>query len=395
MGKVPKLSKASQKLPLSIFTRLYDRLENFSGEVIPLQIGDTSVLPPEAARLQSIAFEEIEAKKLYAYSPPKGIEQLREMIVAKLRTENNMSMASAANVQITSGATHALSCAIRAVLDPGDELLVLSPHWPLINGIAASCSVKPVEVPFCAKVRNGCPTQKDLEQALEQYITPATAALYMSTPNNPDGFVYGEKEISAVAAVANRHNLWVVSDEVYESYIYSGDKHLSIATWPGMWEKTISAFSFSKTFGLAGLRLGYAVAPRDVAVSIQKMANTTIYSVPFVTQHCATRALADDEFVAATRADYQSRRDLAIQSISADVEVPMGSTYLFVDFSKWCEASDCVPLLERFADRGVLLAPGAAFGREYAQYARLCFTSVPNEKLVEGIQRINEELLSI
>ena len=184
MAQYPHLSAAAQAVPLSIFARLYERLSRFQGDVIPLQIGDTH-LPP-CVRLPELDFAG--TSELYAYAPPQGWKPLIEALVEKIRSRNQLPV-TPENVQVTCGATHALSCAVGALLDPGDEIILLSPHWPLIKGIAQSRCVTPIEVPFTQPLIAG----EDPEKVLEGVVTPRTSAIYLSTPNNPDGLVLDQR----------------------------------------------------------------------------------------------------------------------------------------------------------------------------------------------------------
>jgi N-succinyldiaminopimelate aminotransferase len=380
-------------MPESVFASLYRRLERFDGRVIPFHIGDTHLPPPVAARLGNQGFPTDGAPDLYRYAPPPGKTELVDAILEKVIETNGMRHATPLNVQITGGATHALSCAVRAILSPGEQILLLAPHWPLMRGISVSHGLRPVEVPFShVLLRQAC---SNIEALLESFIGPETAALYICSPNNPDGKVYTRAELETVAKVAVRHNLWVISDEVYENFVFDGGEHISISTFPGMAERTLTVFSFSKSYGLAGLRVGYLVGPVEATVAVRKLTNHTIYSVPRAIQQCALGALTQGaEFIAAAREQYVRARDLAFSKVIAPCARPQGSTYLFLDLSQWCRQSEdsCIGVLERLAEAGLLLAPGSGFGHLYQKWARLCYTTVDFPALEEGIDRLNQVL---
>jgi aspartate/methionine/tyrosine aminotransferase len=383
MAQFPRLSAAVEAMPLSIFARLYERLARFTGDVIPLQIGDTYLSPP--VRLHELGYEALDDRELYAYAPPQGWGPLVDGITAKVRAKNHIAVAPA-GVQVTCGATHGLSCTVGALLDPGDEMILLTPHWPLIKGIAQSRSVVPVEVPFTMVVRDD--PGADPVALLEAAVTPRTAAIYLCTPNNPDGVVMSERELRAVAEVAERHNLWILSDEVYENHVYEGT-HVSIGSL-GVADRTITMFSFSKSHAQAGLRIGYAVGPAAVMSSVRKLANHTVYNVPVALQRAGLGALErGEEFLTGARRRYAEVRDLAHARIAAPCRRPEGGTYLFLDLRQWSRGRGCLFVLEQLAEAGVLLAPGAPFGEAYDGWARLCFTSVDEARLIEGIDRIN------
>lgn len=379
-------------MPSSIFEGLKRRAQAYPGRIVPFHIGDTHLPPPDACRLGALGFTCGDDPDLYKYSPPHGADQFLAAVVEKIRVRNAMTWADESNIQITSGATHGLSCAVRSLLNPGDHILLLAPHWPLMRGISVSGGVRPVEVPFSQVLLREEAT--DAEALLESFITPSTAAIYFSTPNNPDGKLMTTRELEAIAAVARRHNLWVLADEVYENFVFSGE-HVSIATLPGMAERTITVFSFSKSYALAGLRVGYVVGPPNAIVAVRKMANHTVYNVPRAMQQAAHRAmLHGDDWIEEARETYRDHRDIAFELIKAPCALPEGSTYLFLDLTQYCAKSEdsCVGVLERLVDAGMLLTPGGAFGHLFHKWARLCYTSVAKGELVEAIERLNHVL---
>jgi aspartate/methionine/tyrosine aminotransferase len=369
----PELSAAGHAVPASIFARLRDHLAKFPGDFIPLQIGDTH-LPPAAA-LDALAWTD--PVDLYAYGSPEGWRPLIDGVVEKLRRDNGLADITAANVQIAVGATHALACTVQALCNPGDELVLLTPHWPLIRGMALGLGVTPVELPFDASIAE-----------LEASITPRTAALYYATPNNPDGAMLSRSRLEALIALAHRRNLWLIADEVYEHYGYDA-AHVSAAALPGGAERTVTVFSFTKSYAQAGLRIGYAVGPAHVVAALKKLVNHTVYNVPVAMQRGAAAALATGApFLADAHGRYRALRDRARARLAVKTASPPGGAYLWVDFG----VPDCMPILERCAAAGVLLAPGSAFGERCTGHARLCFTGVPPARLDEGIDRINAVL---
>ena len=376
MARFPLLSTAGNSVPASIFAKLREHLARFPGDVIPLQIGDTHLRPPVV--LDDVGWGE--AGELYTYGAPAGWAPLVEAIVAKARERNRIPVGEA-GVQIAVGATHALSCAVQALCDRGEELILVTPHWPLIKGMAIGHGVVPVEVLYGA----------DLEARLDAAVTAKTSAIYVATPNNPDGVMLTAADVDAVARVADKHDLWLFADEVYEDYGYDAE-HVSIATHPAAAARTVTVFSFAKSYAQAGLRVGYSLAPEGVTAAIKKLVNHSVYNVPVAMQRAALGALRSGApFLAAARTRYRDARDRARARLRAPSACPPGGAYLWVDFSPW-SGGDCMPVLERVAEQGVLLAPGSAFGDACHQYARLCFTGVDEARLDEGIDRINAVL---
>jgi aspartate/methionine/tyrosine aminotransferase len=384
MPRAPELSAAAMALAESIFTRLRERLPADPALVFPFHLGDTHLPPPEASRLEAQAWDET----FYRYGTPAGEAQLIAALATKLRERNGIP-AHAGNIQITCGATHAFACAARAMLEPDDEILLLSPFWPLIRGTMLVAGARPVEVPFTSRLYDEGPERAG--QWIREFVTPRTSAIYVTTPNNPDGKVLGARELGAVAEVARAADLWVLADEVYEDVLFDGRRHLSIATLPGMAERTVTVFSFSKSYAQAGLRVGYAVGPEPVMTAVRKIANHTVFNVPHAMQRAALGALTEGAaFLETARGAYQQARDLTVAMLKrAGVHhhVPEGGSYVFLSLGSFAA-------LERLAEAGLLLAPGDAFGRDYAGWARLCYTAVPRERLEEGLARMELVLTS-
>jgi len=373
VSRFPSVSAAGHATPASIFARLREHLARFPGDVIPLQIGDTHLAPAHA--LDAIPWTDLAPADVYAYGSPAGWDPLIEAIVTKARAKNAIELA-AANVQVTVGTTHALACALQALCDPGDEVLLVTPHWPLIKGMAIAQSVRAIEVTF---------------EQIEAAITPRTSVVYVASPNNPDGAMLDAAQIAELVRIARAHDLWILSDEVYEDYVYDLP-HISVATLAP--ERTVTTFSFAKSYAQAGLRVGYALGPADVIATVKKLVNHSVYNVPVATQMAAYHALrAGDAFLATARERYRAARDRARARLQAPAALPPGGAYLWVDFSRWSGA-DCMPVLEKIAAQGVLLAPGSAFGDACKAHARLCFTGVDEVRLDEGIDRINGVLAS-
>jgi aspartate/methionine/tyrosine aminotransferase len=371
VSRFPSVSAAGKNVPASIFARLREHLATFPGDFIPLQIGDTHL--PAAHGLDAIGWKDVPAADLYTYGTPAGWEPLVAAIVDKARTKNGFDV-TAANVQVTVGTTHALSCATQALCDPGDEMIMLTPHWPLIRGIAIGHAVAPIEV---IGVTN-----------IESAVTARTSVLYVASPNNPDGVMVTSEEVDEIVAIARKHDLWILSDEVYEDYVYDRP-HISVATRAP--ERTITTFSFAKSYAQAGLRVGYALGPEAAIVAIRKLVNHSVFNTPVAMQMAAFHAMKATTFLPMARERYRAARDRAHERLVAPAALPPGGAYLWVDFSNW-SGGDCMPVLEKIAAQGVLLAPGSAFGDACTAHARLCFTGVDEARLDEGIDRINRVL---
>lgn len=270
-----------------------------------------------------------------------------------------------------------------------------SPYWPLAPGIFTSCGAVPIEVPLTQRLYGGA---LDAGALFAAAITPRTKAIYLISPNNPDGKVLARADLERIAEVAREHDLWVFSDEVYADTVFEGE-HVSIAALPDMRDRTIVLHSMSKSHALAGCRVGFAVGPPSVVASGRRVSTHSAFNVSIVMQRAALAALADDAFPRAARDTYRDARDRAMTALSgAPVKVHRaeGATYLFIDFAPAFDAMGperagprpLLALLERGVDRGVLLAPGDAFGAHYDTCARLCTTAVPIDRVIVGIERL-------
>jgi aspartate/methionine/tyrosine aminotransferase len=393
----PSLSKTATAIRSSVFAELAPRIEAHAlagGDLIELHIGDTYLAPPQGARFAQADEKAFDAD-LYRYGAVSGLDALKKAFASRLARLGHgpAALDPDKNVLVGCGATHALFCVARAVLDPGDEVLVLAPYWPLAVGVVRAAGAVPIEVPL--PLRLYADPSLDVGAALAAAATPRVRALYVTTPNNPDGKVLSGPQLAAVAEFALRAGLWVLSDEVYADYVYSGT-HGSIARLDGMSERTLCAYSLSKSHALAGARVGFAVAPERVVAVARRLATHTVYNVPVVAQRVALAAIAGgEEWVEDARRKYRDARQATLDALKgsgAKCFAPDGGSYVFVDFTDVLSGRPLRELLECAIDRGVILAPGDGFGEHFATWARLCFTSVPPPRLLEGIARLRQAI---
>jgi len=375
MPRHPNIAPAVASIRESVFASLAQRIAAHRGPVYPLHLGDTWLDPPEGCRMADLRVEDYPG--LHRYSPPKGLPGLCRAIAERLTRRTGVPT-DPGQVLVTAGATGALSAITRGVLEPGDEVLILAPYWPLITGIVAAAGAAPVPVPFIGQVDG----PESAVEAVRRALSPRTAALYLSSPNNPTGVVLPAAWVEALVDFACRENLWIVTDEVYEDYAYAGAHVYARALAP---ERTLSAHSFSKAYGMAGNRCGFAVGPPASMPYLCKVSTHSCYCAPTASQLAATRALdgRGDEWVRLVRPRYFEAGSRAARRLG--LAEPMGGTFLFVDVAAGLGARGLAGFLDDCADRGLFLAPGPSFG-SYPTHVRVCFTAVPPEQVAAGVE---------
>ncbi|HEY6463730.1 MAG TPA: pyridoxal phosphate-dependent aminotransferase [Polyangiaceae bacterium] len=394
---MPELSPSALAIRASVFAELAPRIEAHTragGDLVALHIGDTHLAPPPAARFARVEPAGTDPD-LYRYGAIPGLDALKAAFARTLVSAGRgpVEIDPARHVLVGAGATHAIYCALRTVLSPGDEVLVAAPYWPLSVGVVRTAGAIPVEVPLTTRLYED--PRASAAAILEAAMTPRTRALYLISPNNPDGYVYGEAQLRELAALAVARDLWVLSDEVYADYVYEG-AHASLARLPGMAERTLSAYSLSKSHALAGPRVGFLVAPEKVASLARRVSTHTIFNVPVASQRVALAALDDaGPWMADARRDYAGARQATLAALAGTgvrAFAPMGGSYVFVDFGPVLRGRPLGALLGLAVDRGVLLAPGDGCGAAFSSWARLCFTSVPRARLAEGLGRLRSAI---
>lgn len=382
MPRFPHPSETSRSLSAGVFSAAAERLRHHDGPTYRLHIGDTWREPPLVARAESQ--RTADTPHLHTYSPVRGEPALLDAIVRKVGRRTGRLLDRDA-VQVTAGATSALSVVCQTLLDPGDEVLLPAPFWPLIRGIIASRGARPVQVPCLDRL--GAPGF-DLEATLEAAVTPRTVAIYVNSPHNPTGAILGGDAIAAIARVAERHDLWVVCDEVYEDLWFGDAAPEPVWCHPALAHRAIAAHSLSKAYGLAGARVGYLHGPPEVIAAIRAVHTFQVYGAAKPMQLGAARALDEgDAWLAEARALYRDAAHATARAIG--VAPPAGGTFIFFDAAPWLDgAASAEPLLLRCADEGVLLTPGSSSGDAYATWARVCFTAVSPDALARALDRL-------
>jgi aspartate aminotransferase len=320
------------------------------------------------------------------YAPSSGIPELRAAIASKLRDKNRIA-ANEENVIVLNGGMQGLFGAFQSVVNPGEEVLLFSPFWTPIKDLISYCQGKAVLVPTAEARADG------FEATLARYATDRTKSVYYNTPQNPTGLVFTRDEAEAVARFVRQRDLVVIADEAYEDLVYEGE-HFSIAALEGMFERTITCFTCSKSFAMTGWRLGYAVTAEPWMTGLRK---TTLYSsngVSTPTQWAGLAAFTtESDAMERNRAAYRQRRDLllaGLNELDLPCELPAGAFYAFPDVSRIShnsrEAAEI--LLERAQ---VAAVPGIVFGAHGEGHLRFSF-STAIETIEAGLDSLRRNL---
>lgn len=375
MPRPPQLSPVATSIKGSVYSSVLHRLAAYGGEVYPLHVGDTFLEPAQGCRMEDFTVGAYPG--MHRYAPPQGIPALVDAVVDRLRARTGVPL-ERANVFVAGGGTSGLASVVGAIVSPGDEVLILAPHWPLIEGHVRMAGGVPVDVPFFGVADSASTAAATVEGAL----TPRSVALYVNTPSNPTGRVIPRAWLEALVGVARRHGLWLLFDEVYEDYVYLGEHVPGFSLAP---ERAFAVYSFSKAYGMAGNRVGYVAGPAAPVASALKLSIHTVYAAPTAAQLAALRILegAGDAWIARTRDAYRTMGESAADRLG--VPRPEGSTFLFLDVASRLDARGLTGFLEDAADRGLLVSPGPSFG-PYPTHVRVCYTSAPPDAVLAGIE---------
>lgn len=311
------------------------------------------------------------------YPDQRGTPALRAALVEKLSRENHIAC-EPDDVVVTNGGTHGLLLVFQALLDPGDEVLVLSPHWMAIPKLVSFVhQARYRSAPAYLDLHHGTLDAAGFGARLRAALRPETRGIYLNTPNNPTGAVLDRAQLSALAEVAIERDLWVVSDEAYEHLVHDQARHVSIASLPGMAERTVTVFTLSKSYAMTGWRAGYVVSPPAMrSVMGPLLAFYTTHGVFPAVQSAARAAITGpQDSVETMRRAYEERRDLLLAGLEGQSAIritkPRGAFYAFADVSAALAGRDIWSLVDEWLALGVAVLPGTAFGPEYGSWVRM------------------------
>ncbi|HEY8935481.1 MAG TPA: pyridoxal phosphate-dependent aminotransferase [Cyclobacteriaceae bacterium] len=363
-------------------------------DVIGLSLGEPDFKTPQ--HICDAAKKAIDDGKYFAYPPVAGYQDLREALAAKYNKENNVPY-KAENIVVSNGAKQSIANTMIALINPGDEVIVFSPYWVSYDALVRLAEGTPVIV------KGGIENDFKVTAAqVEAAITPKTKAIIFSSPCNPSGSVFSKKELEAIAAVVLKHeNLLVIADEIYEHINFTGDQ-TSIASLPGMFDRTITVNGFAKGYAMTGWRVGYIAAPKWIADGCNKVQGQVTSANCSIAQRAALAAVTGDiEPTTKMVAEYRKRREIVYELLKEIPDVksnyPQGAFYFFPDVSSYFGKSDgsvtikngddfCLYMLEK---AHVSLVPGGAFGDDNC--VRLSYAASEKD-LREALKRLKETL---
>jgi aspartate aminotransferase len=379
-----RVSQLNGEGALTVYTRAKE-LERAGGSIIHLELGEPDFHP---AALVVDSLRGAVASGRDRYCPTRGIMPLREAIAEYLQRTRNVT-ARPDQVLVAPGCKMALALALMALIEPGDEVLYPDPSFPIYPSLSRGLGAK--AIPFGLEEKNGF--QPDLEEIASK-ITASTSLLIFNSPNNPTGTIFSVAALNKLADLAHKHNLWILSDEIYARILFGTD-YRSIWSLPGMSERTVIIDGFSKSFAMTGWRLGYAVAPARVIDAMDLLVLNTFTCVAEFTQIAAIEALKDSSnAVNSMVSEYRNRRDLFISALNRipgfRCITPDGAFYAWVNVEETgLPATDVQRLL--LEEAGVAGIAGSAFGTLGENYLRFSLVSARNllEEALERIQRVS------
>jgi aminotransferase len=383
----PRVSQAVTALAPSGIRRFFDLIASTPG-VISLGVGEPEFRTPEVIR--EAAIEHLRHGSM-AYTSNRGMPDARKAVAEYLDRRFSVSYDPDQEMVLTVGASQAIDIAFRAILNPGDEVIVIQPCYVSYGPMVALAGGRPVYV--ATRLENEfVPDPKDIAAA----ITHRTRAIIFAYPNNPTGATYPPDVLRQIAALAEKHDLIVLSDEIYAELSYDAE-HVCFPTLPGMKSRTILFNGFSKAFAMTGWRLGYACGPSDIIAGMIKVHQYSMLSAPTLPQAVARVALEKaQEDVKIMRAAYERRRHVVaktFQDAGLPCPLPKGAFYAFADVrpTGLDDSAFCERLL---AEKKVALVPGSGFGESGKGFIRACF-ALDDKSLAEAMRRLKEFLAGL
>jgi len=391
------MGKFYDSVPVSAIVRIRDMMYTVK-DPFRLDQGDVSFDAPETFK-QAVAKAMAENKTHYL--PTVGIPPLRKAFAEKMRKKNGIPIGSDDELLVTNGGTHGLYAVFHALLEPGDEVIIPEPEWPPTMAMVKAAGGVPVQVPL----REELGWRWNIAD-VEKAITPKTRVLYLNSPNNPSGGVLTREDIEKLAQIARDRNLWVVSDEAYEDVVYKGE-HVSIASLPGMYDRTIPVYTLSKSYAITGVRVGYfAIKDQALRDRALKIILYTTSNVSSIAQYGALGAMeGSQQCIADFKKELLIRRDMFYKGLEEAAPgvfsgtPPDGAFYAFVKINgDWAKSAGITGPSLSWAMAEYLIkharigcVPGVDFGAGCEGYIRFC-TCRSREELTGALASMKETL---
>jgi aminotransferase len=378
------IAKRVKEIPFSGIRKFFELVMQSSGDIVSLGVGEPDFPTPEP--LKDAAIRAIENDNT-SYTSNYGLLELRQKVSEKLKKRNGIVRDPKNEILITNGVSEGLDLAVRAVTDPGDEILVPEPCY--VSYKANIWFAHGVPVPVPSYEENEFSVQPE---DLEKKVTKKTKAILLSSPVNPTGSILRKKDLEKIAGIAIEHDLAVISDEIYEDLIYDGERHWSIGSFKGMEDRTITLNGYSKPYAFTGWRLGYAAANPDLIEAMMKIHQYTQICASSISQYAAIGAFELVDYVKDMVRSYDQRRKLLVKGLNSIPDVscvmPKGAFYAFPNIKETGLSS------EKFAERllkdgSVAVIPGGAFGASGEGFVR-CAYCVSRDDLSEALNRIEK-----
>ena len=378
-----ELSKRTKTFTDSVIRRM-TRIAN-EYDAINLSQGFPDFDPPKEIlnRLEQVAHEDYNQ-----YAITWGAQNFRDALAKKQSKYMNLDLDSNKNIVVTCGSTEAMMAAMMSVCDPNDKVIVFSPFYENYGADSILCGANPIYVPLHPPVFNF--DKEELENAFKQN----PKALILCNPSNPCGKVFSKEELEYIACLAVKYDTYVITDEVYEHIVYAPYKHTYFASLPGMFERTISCSSLSKTYSITGWRLGYCIAPENIIEQIKKVHDFLTVGAAAPLQEAAVVGLEfSDAYYDELQKLYTHKKDLflnGLKELNIPHTEPQGAYYVMVDISEFGYDSDldfCVDLIKNV---GVAAVPGSSFFKEMEnRYIRFHFAK-KDETLLAALNRLKD-----
>ena len=377
-----RISDMANRIKPSLTRKLFDMAKEYDN-VIDFTLGDPDYETPDYVK--KAGCEAIMAGKT-KYAANAGIAELRSVVASRIENETGVHYDPSTEIQISVGAMEGLFLTLCCLVNPGDEVIIPSPHWVNYRHMTQMLSGVPVLVDAME-----CDDFVVRPEAIREAVTDKTVAIILNTPNNPTGAVYDKDTIEQICKIAIEKDLVIIWDECYKSILFDGAKYTSILDFPGMKEHAVVINSCSKRYSMTGWRVGYLAGPAELVTNMPKLQENIAACVTVPSQYAAIKALSsDDTEPDRMRAGFERRRNVLVEGINSidklSVRSPKGTFYAMVNIQKTGMSSEefAYALLEK---EQVAVVPGITYGDACEGFVRMAFTMDEN-KITEGVNRI-------